>query len=301
MTLPAMLEASNPDVYREVLETLHTGVFMVDRAGRISFWNEGAEKISGYRRHEALGHCFQHNILAHCDEHSCDLCGANCPIYAVLHEGKAKSNLLHFQHKDGHSVAVQTWTVPIRNSHGSVIGAAQSFSEIHPAASEEPAQSSSQEQASPLPGPEDTQFYLHEHLASFTQYHLPFGILRISVSDLAKMGMSRGRAAEHALVRLLTQTLRENLDKGSFLGRWSTDEFLAIVPKCTAHSLHEAAVTLNEHLSGVTLHWWGDSILIKANIGQTLAQAGDTMESLLHRAGFAPVTYKKNASAGFNV
>jgi PAS domain S-box-containing protein len=35
------------NVYRDILENLHDGVYFVDAKRRITFWNKGAERISG--------------------------------------------------------------------------------------------------------------------------------------------------------------------------------------------------------------------------------------------------------------
>src|SRR6202042_1583475 len=46
----------DPEIYRIVLESMQTGLYMVDRDQRIQFWNEGAEKITGYFRQDVVGH-----------------------------------------------------------------------------------------------------------------------------------------------------------------------------------------------------------------------------------------------------
>src|SRR2546426_9517321 len=43
-----MPELQDPDIFRTILESLQTGVYVVGREGRILFWNQGAEKITGY-------------------------------------------------------------------------------------------------------------------------------------------------------------------------------------------------------------------------------------------------------------
>src|SRR5579863_132326 len=298
-----MVETDNPEIFREVLETLQMGVLMISRAGKILFWNEGAQRITRHRRHEIVGHSFQDNILTHCDDLRFDLCGTECPIATVMHEGKPKSTLVHFQHKDGHRIAVQAWTVPIRNVHGSVIGVAQSFMEAHPATSSGDfpglIPQGGLDETSRLPNREYTLFYLHEHLAGFASHRLPSGILRIRVDELAQMANSHGREAGHAMIRLLAQPLREQLDSAVFLGRWTQDEFLTFLTNCNPAELAEAARHLEDTLQHLSLQWWGDHLPVRASVGQTVVQPGDTIESLLQRAGFAhTLTSTKEASAG---
>src|SRR5207244_2142155 len=124
-----MPELQDPDIFRTILESLQTGVYVVGREGRILFWNQGAEKITGYLRHEALGRFCRENVLSHCNDHNCVQCGVSCPIAGTLHEGKSSQGEIYFRHKKGHRVPVYMRTVAIRDPHGSVIGAAESFDE----------------------------------------------------------------------------------------------------------------------------------------------------------------------------
>ncbi len=299
-----MLFTENPDIFREVLEALQSGIAIVDRGGKIAFWNEGAERISGYRRHEVVGHPRQHNICTHCDEHGCDGCGGACPYAGVLQEGKAKSCSMHFQHRDGHRVTVQAWTAPVRNTHGSIIAVVQNFHDIH-AASDAPARLSRRlgGEGSHLPDHEYCQLYLHEQLAGFSQYRSPFGVLRMHAPSLGSVGTGRGHEAEDALVRRLALAAHAAIDGENFFGRWATEEFLMLVANCNAAQLEEDARRLQESLSHVTLHWWGDDLPLNAFVTYGIVQPGDTVESLTQRAGFAHTelgqsTSKKRASAG---
>jgi PAS domain S-box-containing protein len=44
---------------------LPTGVFAVDREGKINFWNAGAERITGYLKQEVLGRVYSDGFLEH--------------------------------------------------------------------------------------------------------------------------------------------------------------------------------------------------------------------------------------------
>ncbi len=48
-----MPELNDPAIYQTILEGLDTGVYIVDLNRRIRFWNEGAEKITGYLTQDA--------------------------------------------------------------------------------------------------------------------------------------------------------------------------------------------------------------------------------------------------------
>src|SRR5215813_12811643 len=119
----------NPEVFRDVLERMQTGVYFVDTERKILFWNDGAERITGYLRHEVVGRSCRENILMDCDGKSCGLCGSACPLSETMHEGHSKETRVYFRHKQGHQVPVHLRVVPMRDERGSVIGAAESFEE----------------------------------------------------------------------------------------------------------------------------------------------------------------------------
>ena len=60
---PDIPGAQDTEIFRVALEVLSTGVALLDRQRKIIFWNDGAEKITGYHRHDAVGHTIQANIL----------------------------------------------------------------------------------------------------------------------------------------------------------------------------------------------------------------------------------------------
>ena len=45
----------NPDFYKILLENIYDGVYFVDVDRRITFWNRGAERITGFKAEEVVG------------------------------------------------------------------------------------------------------------------------------------------------------------------------------------------------------------------------------------------------------
>jgi len=80
------------EAYRNILESLPTGVYVVDRERRIAFWSDGCERITGYRRHQAIGRSCGDNLLMHCDEQHDDLCEAACPLLDTMRDGHPRDS-----------------------------------------------------------------------------------------------------------------------------------------------------------------------------------------------------------------
>ncbi len=285
-----MPDLQDPDVFRTVLDSLLTGVFLVGRDRKILFWNDGAEKITGYRRHEVLGRSCRENILPNCDEHDCALCGVACPLTGTIHEGKSCEAQVYFRHKAGHRVPVHVRAVPIRNRLGVIVGAAESFDEQSLVSEPNHYQNSLAahgclDLATGAMNHGFTLSHLRENLSFFAEYHLPFGILSIRVEELKRFRATHGREAADAILHVIAQTMKHTLGATGFLGRWTENEFLVIVPNCGSAEVDKAGESIQKIVSSSGIQWWGDPLSVTVSVGRAMVQPGDTVESILERAG----------------
>ena len=122
-----MPELNDPDIYQTVLDGLETGVYIVDRNRRIRFWNQGAEQITGYLRQDVVGRFLRDHLLITGDDARNLDSDLDDPINLVFRDGKPSILDVSILHKDGYRVPIVLRTSPIRNSHGTVVGAAESF------------------------------------------------------------------------------------------------------------------------------------------------------------------------------
>jgi PAS domain S-box-containing protein/diguanylate cyclase (GGDEF)-like protein len=295
-----MPELQDQDIFRTILESLQTGVYLVGRDGRILFWNDGAEKITGYLRHEALGRLCRENVLAHCNDHNCVHCGVSCPMTGTLHEGKSSECEVYFRHKKGHRVLVYLRTVAIRDSHGSVIGAAESFDEQRLVSEMDNSQTNLAAHnlldiGSGALTRELIQSHLRENLAFFLQFQLPFGILYVRVEQMDEFRAAHGREAGEAILHVIVQNMKHTLGAAGFMGRWGENYFLIIVPNCEARDLTRAAENVKRIVNSSGIQWWALSVTV--SLVQAMVQPGDSMESIMKRAERALEPKSQNEKA----
>jgi two-component system, cell cycle response regulator len=298
-----MPDLQDPELFRTVLDSLQTGVFVADRNGKILFWNQGAERLTGHKRHEVVGRLCRDNILVQCNDQGCIACGASCPISRTLREGKPQEAKMQLRHKDGHPVHVLMRIAPIRDSHGSIIGIAESFDEQKFASDRQRNQHTlaahgCMDETTGVPNHEFTQFHLNENFASFERYHLPFGVIAIQVDRLEHFRAAYGRQAGDAVLRVVAQTMRNAFRPSDFLGRWTEDQFLAILINCGDPGVEHTWERIRKMVTCAGLRWWSDELLVTTSVGYATAQAGDTIESLLNRAqGSLEISSVKRAGA----
>jgi len=187
-----MSELESSEIFRVVLENLQTGVYFVDRDQKILFWNQGAEKITGYLRQEVVGCFCRDNILALGGGNKSVLADAAESLTGVLRDGKPTISEVSLRHKAGHRIFVRLRAVPIRNNHGTIIGAAESFDESLSASDWDRRQRrladyGCLDETSGVLSKGVTLAHLRENLATFAEHRVPFSILCIEVDQMDHM------------------------------------------------------------------------------------------------------------------
>jgi PAS domain S-box-containing protein/diguanylate cyclase (GGDEF)-like protein len=284
-----MSKLENSSIYRAVLESLPTGVYVVDEDRRIVFWNDGAERITGFLRQDVVGRFCRDNILVHCDADNYVLCGTACPLADTMHDGTSREVDVYLRHKDGYRVPVRVRAVPVRDEEGLIIGAAETFEEraIAPDLSGGLINAGAEvcvEEVTGLPGQEWMLARLQERLAQFTGQGTPFGILWIRLDHLTEWHERGGQQVVNVIVRAVGQTLRSIIPPTDLVGRWSEGEFLAIVANSDSGHLKQLSSQLRKIVNCVAIKWWGDYLPIKVSLGRAVVNSGDTPESLFERA-----------------
>ncbi|MGA8145311.1 MAG: diguanylate cyclase, partial [Candidatus Acidiferrales bacterium] len=214
---------------------------------------------------------------------------AAAAIAAVLRDGRPVAVNVSLCHKEGHRVLVRLRAVPIRNSHGTVIGAAESFEESLTVSSWDRRQGKLAvfgciDEESGVFNREFLLFQIRERLETFNQYRIPFSVLCIQVDQIDHFQAARGIRAVSAIQRAVAQTLGNSLRPTDLLGRLSECHFLAVLAECKNVEIESVAKRLGKMVGYTEISWWGDKLTVTASFGGTSSVPGDTVESIVARA-----------------
>jgi diguanylate cyclase (GGDEF)-like protein/PAS domain S-box-containing protein len=284
-----MPELSDPEIYQTVLDNLQTGVYIVDRNRRIRFWNEGAERITGYLRQDVVGRFLRDHFLAVGDEVKDLDADPDDPINLVFRDGKASTMDVSMLHKDGYRVPVVLRTNPIRNSRGLVVGAAESF-EKNRSASDWTRRQAAFADFGCLDGATgvaaqsfmDTQ--LRENLTTFAEHHIPFGILLIQVDHMDQFRATRGPGVVSTILRVIAQSVENCVRPTDLVGCWGENQFLAVLMECKESEVGLVGERVRKVIARSEIEWWGDKFSVTSPVGGAGCRAGDDVESLVARA-----------------
>lgn len=284
-----MSDFENAEILRTVLESLQTGVYLVDRDLRILFWNDGAEKITGYLRQEVVGAFCRDQLIAP-DEHTKGVMGdAAAGLTEVLRQGKPSATDVSLRHKMGHRIFVRLRAVPIRNAHGSIIGAAESIEEDLAASDWNRRQRKLADYGclDPTTGILNQAFvlsHLREAVATYSEHAVPFSAMMIEIDRLDHLRASYGGAVVPAVLRVAAQTIENSLRPTDFLGRFGEHRFLAILTECGESEIEAVGERLKRTIAISEVEWWGDQWTITASLGGTTVRHADTVDSIIERS-----------------
>jgi diguanylate cyclase (GGDEF)-like protein/PAS domain S-box-containing protein len=271
-----------------VLDNLSEGVYFTDGVRQITFWNRGAEQITGYRRNEVLGSRCQDNILMHVDETGRWLCTGVCPLAISLARGIQQDAKVFLRHKEGHRVAVLIRVFPILNSSGKIVGAAEVFSEnlgrdILASRLAEMERLALVDELTGLPNRRYLERHLHGRLEEFRRHGLPFGVLFMDIDHFKAVNDAHGHEVGDRVLRMVGRTLDGSSRPFDIVGRWGGEEFLALIAGANREGVREVGERFRAlvETSGLTDP---DGVTVTLSAGGVDAIPEDTLESLIRRA-----------------
>jgi len=285
--------------YKEILDNLDEGVYVLDLRRNISYWNHGAERITGYARSEVLGKGCRENILKHVGEDGVNLCKGQWPSVHTIADGKAREAQVYLHHKDGRHLPVLVRSTPLRDANQRIIGAVEIFSENPPKHSELENLKKTDQMAllcplTSLGNRRWAELSLRARLDEMERYGWPFGLLFVDVDQFKQINDEYGHLTGDEVLKMVARTLSRSVRSFDFVGRWGGEEFIAIIRNSTEKTLRSVANRCRTLIEDSCVVVQEKEVRVTVSIGATLARQEDTMETLLQRAD--QLMYQSKAS-----
>lgn len=278
-----------PDLYKDILDTLFDGVYLVDRQRRISYWNRGAERISGFSSDEVVGRSCADNILMHINAEGEQLCLGGCPLHMTLLDGVQREAEVFLHHKAGHRLPVSVRVSPLRDDSGAIIGAVEVFSDAttRQRIQDELSELKQLSLADPLTGLGNRRSVLREferRLAEFKRYAIPLGLLFVDIDEFKRVNDTYGHAVGDRVLVAVGQTLKNALRGMDTVCRWGGEEFLALLPRVDEPTFRSVAERMRRFVEASPIPLPEGTLKVTISVGGALAAPNDTLNSLVSRA-----------------
>jgi len=276
--------------YKDILNSLQDGIYYLDRNRIITYWNRGAEQITGYSADQVIGKSCRGNLLNHVNDHGLVLCNDHCPMAATMQDGEPRKAFVYLHHADGHRVPVQIRSTPIRDEDGNIVGAVETFNKgTSPEKTERRIRKLQQtallDPLTTIGNRRHLENRLKVSMLDFCENQIPFGLLFCDIDHFKDLNDTFGHNWGDKVLRMIAQTLRANIRETDTMGRWGGEEFLIILQNIDTESL----LTIGRKLlnlvrqSHLTLPD-KRNLSTTISIGGTLVRETDTRDSVIERA-----------------
>lgn len=287
--------------HESVLDSTYDGIYFVNRDRKVTYWNEGAEKLTGYSASETIGqHCFG-ALLEHVDQGGNPLCANGCPLSRVMADGQPTEAEFYLRHKSGHRVPISVRVVPMRNSSGAVVGAVEVFTDI---TSKERVEKRARElenlafrdPLTHLPNRRYLELKVAQSLQDHQQFGREYGLLLLDLDRFKQVNDNYGHGTGDALLRAVAETLEHTMRSVDVVGRWGAAEFLVLISDVNAMALGDLAERCRVLIAQSSVLQGTSRVSVTASIGATLLSHTDSAETAIRRAD--ELMYQSKGSGG---
>jgi diguanylate cyclase (GGDEF)-like protein/PAS domain S-box-containing protein len=274
--------------YEKLLDTMHDGVYIVNRDRKITFWNQSAQEVSGYTAGEVVGrNCFD-NLLGHVDESGQPMCTTGCPLSQVIADGQQRRIEAYLRHSSGHRVPVSIRALPLRNREGRIVGAVEVFSRNLDREQTERRWKDLEKLAfrdslTGLPNRRIMEMKVEHALQEHRRLGRFYGLLEFDLDRFKQVNDVHGHAVGDALLKAVAQTLANRLRPPDIVGRWGGEEFLVLMPEMNPTELGDLAERCRLLIAHSSVAVDTERIAVTASIGATVLNHTDDLESVIRR------------------
>jgi diguanylate cyclase (GGDEF)-like protein/PAS domain S-box-containing protein len=285
----AVSSRNGPAFYKELVDNLFDGVYFVDLERTITYWNNGAKRLTGYSPDDAVGRSCFDNFLMHVDDKGCGLCGQRCPLQATMQDGQPREAEVYLRHKSGHRVPISVRAAPIRDESGRILGAVEIFTDIT-------AKKHIERRAGELEGiayldsltgvfnRRMMELKVKQALQEVQQFNRGMGLIMLDIDDFKQVNDTWGHEAGDDVLRGVARILSGCVRPTDLVSRWGGEEFLLILSNMQS-SLFELGKIAERCRKKIGANEIGSgSIQVSASFGATLLLSTDSAEAALKRA-----------------
>ncbi len=281
--------ATESEFYKTILDGLYDGVYFVDPERRITFWNRGAERITGFKANQVMGKRCADNILMHVDAKGTQLCLEGCPLTASMADDCIHESQMFVHHASGYRLPIMVRVTPLVGQDGQVIGAVETFSDNSQmiAALKKVDELTDAAMKDPL-----TELGNRRFLETMIDLHLlesrltkpADGFLFVDIDQFKHINDTYGHETGDLVLKMVADTLKLNLRPSDTVVRWGGEEFIIIIQGVTQPVLLELANRLRALVQQSILDRNLQHISVTISVGATLVRDNDSLETLVERA-----------------
>lgn len=276
------------ELYLNIINNLHDGVYFVDTDRKISFWNKAAENIVGYRAEEVVGKKCHETLLNHIDEEGRPLCAIGCPLFATIVDGIQRKERVFVRHKDGHRIPLLVNIFPMREN-GEVIGAIEIFTQDSPTVYEDKlvehlSGMAMHDPLTELPNRRYIESFLNYRIDEFNRFNKLCAVMFADIDDFGRFNNEYGHEAGDAVLRNIATSIRKSVRNVDLTGRWGGEEIVGICSLIKPYDAPIIAERFRQLIENTEVLYEGRALSVTVSVGISVVRPGDNVDSIIERA-----------------
>lgn len=277
------------EFFKSLLDNLYDGVYFVDRERRITYWNGGAERITGYKAEQVIGKSCSDNILNHCNEQGCELCKTACPLTNSMETGHNHEAEVFLHHANGHRIPVLVRVAPMFDPTGQIIGAVETFSNNLSVVRARRRIHALEQKVffDPLTGLGNRRYLEIQFPSALVQMKyetVQHGLLFIDIDNFKEFNDRHGHNTGDRVLTMVAETLRANLRDSDVIIRWGGEEFVVLLRDNVTAETISIAEKIRALIARSHLPVGEPPLCVTVSVGVTMLRQDDTIESAIQRA-----------------
>lgn len=277
------------DLYKEILENLDEGVYFVDLNRKITFWNEAASNITGYKTNEVIGTYCYDNLLKHIDDFGNQLCLNGCPLHKTIEDLKKRTAKVYLHHKKGHRVKVFVKTIPLLDDNKEIIGAIEIFnmsngeSNIDSEEIKNLKELAYKDQLTKLFNRKYLEQYLDLKYKEFKNFNKKFSLIFLDIDHFKEINDTYGHDIGDEVLKMVSKSLSESIREDDLVIRWGGEEFVILCGSMSRNDLKKLSNTIRVLVKNSYFLYKDKKNNVTISLGATIIKKEDTKKSLIKR------------------
>jgi diguanylate cyclase (GGDEF)-like protein/PAS domain S-box-containing protein len=275
------------EFYQDLLDQISDGVYFVTRDRYITYWNGGAERITGFAAEEVLGHNCSEGMLRHIDDTGRQLCRGGCPLAAVMKDGEPREAQIYLHHKDGHRVPITVRGRVLRNPEGAIVGSVEVFTPRTANAYAGQRRVEKDNLLDPVTGLPPRvlgELNLQTLMKAVAEGVTTLGVLFVDADHFKNINDTLGHKTGDDVLRMVAQSTANALRRGDIPIRWGGDEFLVLLPGIDQGGLNAIAERVRILVENSWIQLGETQARVSVSVGATMALPTDTADDVVDRS-----------------
>ncbi|MBN2021821.1 MAG: diguanylate cyclase [Pirellulales bacterium] len=271
-----------------LLDNMHDAVIFVDAALALTFWNHGAERMTGISARSVLGRQWSADLLNLRDERGQTIGDVECPVVCTIHSGVQSLRRLTVLGRIGRPVSVDAHVIPVLAEDGVGVGAVLLLHDASSEISLEERCHNLHERATkdPLTHVANRAEFDRVHemfVVAHLQRKRPCSLIICDLDWFKQVNDTYGHQAGDDVIKSLAGVLKNSCRAGDLVARYGGEEFVMLYAECDNATAAARAEHIRKTFSEIA-HARMDDRSVTASFGVTEIQPGDTAETMLRRA-----------------